>query len=131
MDKQLLFEQTNAAEPSAMKYLGECYSRAANEGKPNVRKRNRAEDRTDDIFSADKERAIDQCQKEIVDRARYVVGPPLAMYAGYVRVGGITLYRYHPVGAPPCRGHPHAVWRSPCVCGAEGGEVWKHLVWGV
>lgn len=67
LDKQLFFGKQNAIEPSAIKYLAECYSRAVNECKPAVRKRGRAED---DNFIEAKERVIKDCQKDIVERAR-------------------------------------------------------------
>lgn len=67
LDKQLFFGKHNTIEPSAIKYLAECYSRAVNECKPAIWKRGRAED---DHFIEVKESILNDCQKDIVERAR-------------------------------------------------------------
>ena len=67
LDKHSLFDRNIAIEPSAMKYLAECYTRAENESKSGDRKRSRAES---EDFSRDKTATINQCKREIVARAR-------------------------------------------------------------
>ncbi len=71
LDNRLLLEKINTLEPSAMNYLAECYSRAENESKLSVRKRERAEERADDDLSEVQAKSIEQCKREIVERARY------------------------------------------------------------
>ena len=68
LDTLPLSTQTNAIEPSAMQYLAECYARAENESKPVGRKRER-EGLEEEHFKAT---VINQCKREIVEKARYV-----------------------------------------------------------
>lgn len=73
LDNRLLLEKINTLEPSAMNYLAECYSRAENESKLSVRKRERAEERADDDLSEVQAKSIEQCKREIVERASVVI----------------------------------------------------------
>lgn len=72
LSRQPFFEKQNAVEPSVIRYLAECYSRAENECKPEVRKKGKVKEETDDDFNAMKESIVRKCQHEIVDKARYV-----------------------------------------------------------
>lgn len=56
-------------EPSAIKYLAECYSRAVSQDKFEATKRCREGDDESDFYEL-KSRIVKQCKDEIISRAR-------------------------------------------------------------
>lgn len=65
-DRQVLASRQNAIEPSTIKYLAECFVRADNEC---IRKWSR--EGVDDDFSQVKAKIVEDCEKVIIERARY------------------------------------------------------------